>query len=71
MARVAGGHAGYCPAYMAQHYEQKPERITCEAWQGGDIVEPLAYPPRNKDAEKWIAEYNKAMSTVPTQNENA
>ena len=24
-----------------------------------------------EEAEKWIAEYNKAMSTVPTQNENA
>ena len=24
-----------------------------------------------EEAEKWIAEYNKAMSTVPTKNENA
>ena len=24
---------------MAEHYEQEPERIEHEAWQGGDIVE--------------------------------
>ncbi len=26
--------------WMAEHYEQEPERIEREAWQGGDIVEP-------------------------------
>ena len=25
---------------MAGHYEQNPERIERETWQGGDIVEP-------------------------------
>ena len=25
---------------MAKHYEQEPEQIEREAWQGGDIVEP-------------------------------
>jgi len=25
---------------MAKYYDQEPERIEREAWQGGDIVEP-------------------------------
>ncbi len=25
---------------MMEYYEQEPERIEREAWQGGDIVEP-------------------------------
>lgn len=29
---------------MAEHYEQRSERLEREEWQGGDIVEPSSSP---------------------------